>query len=174
MKQEYTLTAYTEDQMGLLNKITVILSRRKINLESLNISTCEIDKMYRCTLVINDTFEVVRNIALQIEKIIEVFKCYYSTNDEIVWKQMGLFKVRTSSFINDENMNHLFKKYNTRFITIEKEFTVFEATGQEEELNNLALELKEFELIEFIKSARIAVTLNSESFDFLSDSLQSP
>ncbi len=164
MKQEYTLTAYTEDQMGLLNKITVILSRRKISLESLNISTCEIDKMYRCTLVINDTFEVVRNIALQIEKIIEVFKCYYSTNDEIVWKQMGLFKVKTSSIMKEE-MNHLFKKYNTRFITIEKDFTVFEATGHENEIDNLATELKHFELIEFIKSARIAVTLNSEAFE---------
>ena len=164
MKQEYTLTAYTEDQMGLLNKITVILSRRKISLESLNISTCEINKMYRCTLVINDTFEIVRNIALQIEKIIEVFKCYYSTNDEIVWKQMGLFKVMTSSIIKDENMNHLFRKYNTRFIAIEKDFTVFESTGIEDEINNLAAELKEFELIEFIKSARIAVTLNSDAF----------
>ena len=163
MKQEYTLTAYTEDQMGLLNKITVILSRRKISLESLNISTCEIDKMYRCTLVINDTLEIVRNIALQIEKIIEVFKCYYSTNDEIVWKQMGLFKVKTSSILNEE-MNHLFRKYNTRFITIEKDFTVFESTGIEDEINNLAAKLKEFELIEFIKSARIAVTLNSDAF----------
>lgn len=163
MKQEYTLTAYTEDQMGLLNKITVILSRRKISLESLNISTCEIDKMYRCTLVINDTFEIVRNIALQIEKIIEVFKCYINTNNEIVWKQMGLFKVKTSSIMNEE-MNYLLRKYNTQFITIEKDFTVFEVTGHEKEINNLAAELKEFELIEFIKSARVAVTLNSEAF----------
>lgn len=164
MKQEYTLTAYTEDQMGLLNKITVILSRRKISLESLNISTCEIDKMYRCTLVINDTFEIVRNIALQIEKIIEVFKCYYSTNDEIVWRQIGLFKIKTSSIMSEE-MNHLLKKHNTQFITIEKDFTVFEATGLEDEINNLAVELKHFELIEFIKSARIAVTLNSDAFE---------
>ncbi|WP_264524000.1 acetolactate synthase small subunit [Flavobacterium sp. N502536] len=164
MKQEYTLTAYTEDQMGLLNKITIILTRRKISIESINISTCEIDKMYRCTLVIKETSETVRNIALQIEKIIEVFKCYYHTNEEIAWKQMGLFKVMTSSFINDANMNHLLKKYNARSIIIEKDFTVFEATGQEDTINDLAVELTNFGLIEFIKSARIAVTLNTESF----------
>ena len=62
-------------------------------------------------------------------------------------------------------MNHLFRKYNTRFITIEKEFTVFEATGQEEELDNLAAELRSFGLIEFIKTARIAVANNSHAFD---------
>jgi acetolactate synthase-1/3 small subunit len=165
MKQEYTLTAYTEDQMGLLNKITIMLTRRKISIQSLNISTCEIDQMYRCTLVIKETFEIARNIALQIEKIIEVYKCYCSTNEEIVWKQMGLFKVMTSSFINEENMNHLLRKYNARFILIEKDFAVFEATGQEDEINNLATELKNFGLIEFIKSARIALTLNNEAFN---------
>ncbi|RKR04998.1 acetolactate synthase small subunit [Flavobacterium sp. 90] len=165
MKQEYTLTAYTEDQMGLLNKITIMLTRKQINIKSLNISTCEIDKMYRCTLVINETFEIARNIALQIEKIIEVYKCYFSTNEEIAWKQMGLFKVTTSSFINEEHINHLLKKYSARFILIEKDFTVFEATGQEDEINNLTTELKKFGLIEFIKSARIALTLTNESFD---------
>lgn len=165
MKQEYTFTAYTEDQMGLLNKITIILSRRKISIKSLNISTCEIDKMYRCTLVIEETFEIARNIALQIEKIIEVFKCYCSTNEEIIWIQMGLFKVITSSFINEENMNHLLRKQSVRFIIIEKDFIVFEATGQEEELDNLAAELRNFGLIEFIKTARIAVANNSHAFD---------
>ena len=164
MKQEYTLTAYTEDQMGLIHQLTVILSRRKISLVTLNISTCEIDQMYRFTFVLNETFEIVRNIALQIEKIIEVFKCYYSTNDQIVWKQMALFKIKTSGMMQPEDIDGLFKKYNARYITIEKDYTVFEVTGQEDEINTLALELNKFELIEFIKSARIAVAMNNESF----------
>lgn len=164
MKQEYTLTAYTEDQMGLIHQLAVILSRRKISLVTLNISTCEIDQMYRFTFVLNETFEIVRIIALQIEKIIEVFKCYYSTNDQIVWKQLALFKIKTSSLLNPENIDGLLQKYNARYIIIEKDYTVFEVTGQEDEINTLALELNKFELIEFIKSARIAVAMNNESF----------
>lgn len=164
MKQEYTLTAYTEDQMGLIHQLAVILSRRKISLVMLNISTCEIDQMYRFTFVLNETFEIVRNIALQIEKIIEVFKCYYSTNDQIVWKQMALFKIKTSGMMQPENIDGLFQKYNARYIIIQKDYTVFEVTGQEDEINTLALELNKFELIEFIKSARIAVAMNNESF----------
>lgn len=164
MKKEYTLTVYTEDQMAVLHKIIVILSRRKITLESLNISTSEMDKMYRFTLVLNETFEIIRNVALQIEKVIEVFQCYYSTNEEIVWKQMALFKVKTSSVIYPENTDLLFRKYNARYVTIEKDYTIFEVTGQEEEINNLIVALKQFELIECIKSARIALTMNSESF----------
>ena len=164
MKKEYTLTVYTEDQMTVLHKITVILSRRKITLENLNISTCEMDKMYRFTLVLNETFEVVRNVTLQIEKVIEVFQCYYSTNKEIVWKQMALFKVKISSVIHPENTDLLFRKYNARYITIEKDYTIFEVTGQEDEINTLTVALKQFELIECIKSGRIALSMNSESF----------
>lgn len=38
MKKEYTLTIYTENQVGLINKIAIMFSRRKISLESLNTS----------------------------------------------------------------------------------------------------------------------------------------
>ena len=31
LKQEYTITVYTENQIGLLNRIAIIFSRRKIN-----------------------------------------------------------------------------------------------------------------------------------------------
>jgi acetolactate synthase-1/3 small subunit len=164
MKKEYTLNVYTQDQMVVMQKIAVILSRRKISFESYNISACEIDEMYRFTLVLNETFEIVRNVALQIEKVIEVFQCYYSTNEEIVWKQMALFKVKTSSVINSESTDLLLRKYNARYITIEKDYTIFEFTGQEDEMNNLIIALQQFELIEFIKSARIALTMNNKSF----------
>ena len=33
-KQEFTITVYTENQIGLLNRIAIIFSRRKINIES--------------------------------------------------------------------------------------------------------------------------------------------
>ena len=34
-KQEFTITVYTENQVGLLHRITTIFTKRKINLESL-------------------------------------------------------------------------------------------------------------------------------------------
>jgi acetolactate synthase-1/3 small subunit len=35
-QEEFTITVYTENQIGLLNRIAIIFSRRKINIESLN------------------------------------------------------------------------------------------------------------------------------------------
>ena len=84
MKQEYTITVYTENQVGLLNRIAIIFSRRKINIESLNVSPSEAEGIHRFTIVINEFEEVVRKLARQIEKQVEVLKAYYNTNDEIV------------------------------------------------------------------------------------------
>jgi acetolactate synthase-1/3 small subunit len=92
-KQEYTITVYTENQIGLLNRIAIIFSRRKINVESLNTSPSEIESVHRFTIVINEVEDVVRKLCRQIEKQVEVLKAYYNTNEEIVWQELALYKV---------------------------------------------------------------------------------
>ena len=37
--KEYTLSILTEDKAGLLNSITIIFNRRKINIDSLNVAS---------------------------------------------------------------------------------------------------------------------------------------
>jgi acetolactate synthase-1/3 small subunit len=95
MKQEFTVTVYTENQVGLLNRIAIIFSRRKINIESLNTSPSEVDGIHRFTIVINETEETVKKLARQIEKQVEVLKAYYNTGEEIVWQELALYKVST-------------------------------------------------------------------------------
>ncbi|MFN5649319.1 MAG: ACT domain-containing protein, partial [Sphingobacteriales bacterium] len=51
MKQEYTITVYTENQIGLLNRIAIMFSRRKINIESLNTSPSEVEGIHRFTIL---------------------------------------------------------------------------------------------------------------------------
>ena len=72
-RQEYNITAYTENQVGLLNRIAIIFSRRKINIESLNTSPSEIEGIHRFNIVITETEEVVSKLARQIEKQVDAF-----------------------------------------------------------------------------------------------------
>src|SRR6187549_2763002 len=94
-KQEFTITIYTENQVGLLNRIAIIFSRRKLSIDSINSSPSEIDGIHRFTIVMQETEEVVRKLSRQIEKQVEVLKVYYNTNDEIVWQELALYKVPT-------------------------------------------------------------------------------
>ena len=162
MKQEYTLTVYTENQVGLLNKIAIMFSRRKINLESLNTSPSEIDNIHRFTIVLVETEEVVKNLVRQMEKLVDVFKVFYNTNEEIVWQQIALYKVPSSVIMKEVKVERLLRRYGARTVVIREDYTVFETTGQDEEIDNLLKELDKYGLIEFVKSSRIAIIKSSE------------
>ena len=164
IKQEYTITVYTENQIGLLNRIAIIFSRRKINIESLNTSPSEVDSVHRFTIVINETEDVVRKLCRQIEKQVEVLKAYYNTQEEIVWQELALYKVPTDVIAEEVKVERLLREYGAKAIVIRKDYTVFEVTGHREETDNLIKVLEPYGLIEFVRSARVAIIKDSEGF----------
>ncbi|HEX6192060.1 MAG TPA: acetolactate synthase small subunit [Chitinophagaceae bacterium] len=163
-RQEYTITVYTENQIGLLNRIAIIFSRRKINIESLNTSPSEVDSVHRFTIVINETEEVVRKLCRQIEKQVEVLKAYYNTLDEIVWQELALYKVPTDVIADQVKVERLLRQYGAKAVVIRKDYTVFEVTGHREETDNLVKVLEPYGLIEFVRSARVAIIKSSDGF----------
>jgi acetolactate synthase-1/3 small subunit len=163
-KQEYTITVYTENQIGLLNRIAIIFSRRKINIESLNTSPSEVDSVHRFTIVINETEEVVRKLCRQIEKQVEVLKAYFNTQDEIVWQELALYKVPTDIIAEEVKVERLLRQYGAKAVVIRKDYTVFEVAGHREETDTLITVLEPFGLIEFVRSARVAIIKNSDGF----------
>ncbi|MFM9908209.1 MAG: acetolactate synthase small subunit [Chitinophagaceae bacterium] len=163
-REEYTITVYTENQIGLLNRIAIIFSRRKINIESLNTSPSEVDSVHRFTIVINETEEVVRKLCRQIEKQVEVLKAYYNTGDEIVWQELALYKVPTEIIAEEVKVERLLREYGAKAVVIRKDYTVFEATGHREETDKLIKVLEPYGLIEFVRSARVAIIKDSDGF----------
>ena len=163
-KQEYTITVYTENQIGLINRIAILFSRRKINIESLNTSPSEVPGIHRFTIVIDETEEVVRKLCRQLEKQVDILKAYYNTNDEIIWQELALYKVPTDEIAEKVKVERLLREYGARAVVIRKDYTVFETTGQREETDKLVEVLEPLGLIEFVRSARVAIIKNSKGF----------
>ena len=61
-RKQYTISVYTENNIGLLNRISAIFQRRHINIESMNISVSEIEAVSRFTILVNMTEVNVRKI----------------------------------------------------------------------------------------------------------------
>jgi acetolactate synthase-1/3 small subunit len=163
-KEEYTITVYTENQIGLINRIAILFSRRKINIESLNTSPTEVEGIHRFTIVINETEEVVRKLCRQLEKQVDILKAYFNTNEEIIWQEMALYKVSTDEIAEKVKVERLLREYGARAVVIRKDYTVFETTGQREETDRLISVLEPLGLIEFVRSARIAIIKDSNGF----------
>jgi acetolactate synthase-1/3 small subunit len=164
-QQEYNITVYTENQIGLLNRIAIIFTRRKINIDSLNTSPSEIESIHRFNIVITESEDVVRKVCRQIEKQVEVLKVYYHTNEDVVWQELALYKVSTNVIAEQVSVERLLRENGARVVVLRKDYTVFETTGHREETDALINILQPYGLIEFVRSARVAIIKDSDGFN---------
>jgi acetolactate synthase-1/3 small subunit len=164
LKQEFTLTIYTENKVGIIGRIAIQFSRKKINIESVTGAPSEVSGIFRFTLVINESEEVVRKVCRQLEKQVDILKAYYNTNDEIVWQEQALFKVPTSEIAEKASVERLLREYGAQAVVIRNDYTVFGTSGHSEEIDGLTQALGKFGLIEFVRSGRIAIIKASEGF----------
>lgn len=158
MTKEFTITAFSENHIGLLNRVTIIFTRRHINIESLTVSESAIPGLHKFTIVVNCTKDLVIKIVQQIEKLVEVTKSYYHIEDEVVYQEIALYKVPTSSLINSNEMEKIIRKFNARILEVTPEYTVIEKTGHKTDTAELFDRLKEFKVLQFTRSGRIIVT----------------
>ena len=128
-KQEFTITVYTENQVGLLHRITTIFTKRKINLESLTTSESEIIGIHRFTIAVTETEEQVIKVVKQIEKQVEVLKADFYKKKEVVQQELALYKIATETLTNGIEIERIVREHNARFLTIEREFVVIEKAG---------------------------------------------
>ena len=157
-KQLYTISIYTENNIGLLNRISAIFQRRHLNIESLNISVSEIEGVSRFTILVNMTEESVKKIIGQIEKQVEVIKAYFHTDDDTIYQESCLFKIKSDLLFEERQIQNIIKESNARIVTVNKEFFVLEKSGRRSELELLHRELNAFGVMQFVRSGRIAIT----------------
>ena len=106
----------------------------------------------------------MKKLARQIEKQVEVLKAYYNTNEEIVWQELAMYKVPTDEIAEKVKVERLLREYGARAVVIRKDYTIFETTGQREETDKLITVLEPYGLIEFVRSARVAIIKASSGF----------
>ncbi len=160
MEQEtmYTVTVYSENQVGLLNQISIIFTRRNLNIWSLSVSASAIEGVHRFTIACRTTKKQIDAVVKQIEKKIDVLKAYYYTDDEIVYQEIALYKVQTDKLLDEENFEQLIRKYNAQILEINRTFTVIQKTGKCDETQAFCDELNKYGLLQFVRSGRVAVT----------------
>ncbi|TCP22186.1 acetolactate synthase small subunit [Tenacibaculum skagerrakense] len=157
-KQTYTVSIYTENNIGVLNRISAIFQRRHINLESVNVSKSEIKSVSRITLLVQVTEDQIKKIIGQLEKQVEVIKAYYHTDEATIYQESCLFKLSTDLLTENDEIQKVINSSKSRVININKDFFVLEKSGTKEEVEELYHLLDKYGIKQFIRSGRIAIT----------------
>lgn len=163
-KQLYTVTIFSENRVGLLNQISIIYTRRKLNIESLSVSPSSIKGIHKFTITSYSDRETIEKLVKQVEKRIGVLKSFFYTDDEIIYQEIALYKVPTSKLIEEPNLEKIIRKYNARILEMSKDYTILEKTGHPEETESLFEDLKRHDIRQFVRSGRVAITKSPEEY----------
>ena len=158
MKQEYTISLFTEDHIGILGQITIILTRRRINIESFIASESVVQGVYLLTIVVTTTAEMIQKVAKQMEKLVDVLKVFVHTSDQIIYQEIALFKVSTKSLMSGNAIDHFVRSHHARILEVSPEFMIIEKTGRRDEIAKMLEQLKPYGILQFAKSGRVAIT----------------
>ncbi|MDO7172988.1 acetolactate synthase small subunit [Mariniflexile sp. AS56] len=153
-----TISIYTENNIGLLNRISAIFQRRHINIESLTTSQSEIEGVNRFVIVVNMAEAQAKKIVGQLEKQVEVIRAYYHKDEETIYTESCMFKVRSALLFEEPQIQNIIKDSNARIVTVNKEFFVLEKSGKRNEIESLYRDLNVFGIMQFVRAGRIAVT----------------
>jgi acetolactate synthase-1/3 small subunit len=70
----------------------------------------------------------------------------------------------TDEIAEKVKVERLLREFGARAVVIRKDYTVFETTGHREETDKLVQVLEPYGLIEFVRSARVAIIKASKGF----------
>lgn len=154
----YNVSVYTENRIGLLNRISGVFAKCRVNIEDISASNTEIEGVTRIIIVSNTTEKWIKSIVKKIDKQVEVIKAYYHTDDEVVYLENSLFKLSTSTLFNNPDIQDIIREHNAEIIRVYKDFFVVSKTGDRESIDQMYQRLKPFGIMQFVQSARITVS----------------
>lgn len=158
MEQEFTITAFSENSVGLLNRITIIFTRRHINIDSLTVGESAHRGIYKFTIVVRTTAQMIKKVVSQIEKIVDVLKAFYHESTDIIHQEVALYKVPTEALFSSNEIEQIVRTHNARILEVTQDYTVIEKTAHKKETQELFEILDKYGVLQFTRSGRVAIT----------------
>jgi acetolactate synthase-1/3 small subunit len=158
-KTLFTITIFSENTVGLLNQITIIFTRRGLNIETLSVSPSAIEGIHKFTITTFTDRETIDKVVKQIDKRVDIVKTYYNTDEDLVFQEIALYKISTSNLLSLGSIEDIIRRYNARILDMTEVWVVLEKTGRYDETQALFKELSaKTGVLQFIRSGRIAIT----------------
>lgn len=157
-QKKVTISVFTENAPGLLQRVTTVFTKRKLNIESITASVSEIEGIHRYTIVLITTLEMAKKVVNHLEKQVEILKAFVHEEHEVVYQEIALYKILTEAIVKEKEVEKIVREHHARILTFEKEFIVIEKTGHQSETQDLYNRLEPFGILEFVRSGRVAIT----------------
>ncbi len=156
----HTLSVLVENKPGVLQHVSGLFARRGFNIDSLAVGPTEDPTISRMTIVVNAEDTPIEQITKQLHKLINVIKIQDLDPDEMVDRELVLFKVAAPADKRAE-LIELANIFRARIIDVGRNSLTIEATGTSEKLRAMEDLLRAYGIKELARTGKIALQRGS-------------
>lgn len=154
------ITALVYDKPGVLARISSLFRRRGLNISSLTVGHSEKPGISRMTFVVEGQENIVRQIAAQLDRLIDVLEVQDITEKNTVWRELALIKV-TATHATRTEVLQLATIFRVSVVDVGAESMTFEVTGDESKIDALIELMRQYGVREVMRTGKVAVLRGS-------------
>ncbi|HJD48695.1 MAG TPA: acetolactate synthase small subunit [Candidatus Corynebacterium intestinavium] len=162
MSNLHTLSVLTQDEDGIISRISGMFTRRAFNIVSISSGRTETDGVNRITLVVEGEEVVVEQITKQLNKLVPVLKVARQDPETTVQRGLLLVKVAAGNS-NRTQVVEAAKLFRAHVVDVSPDSLIIEATGTPSKLQALLDVLEPFGIRELIESSVTAMSRGPRS-----------
>ena len=149
------LSIRVENKPGILFKVTHLFRSRNFNIDSISVGVMENPEFSKMTITTVGTEKQIAQIVKQLDKMIDTIEVKRLDENESVYKELALFKIKLSEASNSIEINKLADTYGAKVHNEHKDSLIVELTSTPDKIKTFEEMLKRFGILD---SARTGVT----------------
>ena len=159
------ISVTVRDRPGVLVRIAGLIARRGFNIESLSVSQSEEPGFSRTTLVLTGGDDSVEQIEKQLQKLIDVIKVVNHSDAPYVDRELMLIKVGVGSAEARVEVRQIAQDFRARIVDVDRNTLIFEVTGDSRKMNAFIDQMRDFGIVELIRTGSVALTRTAAERD---------
>lgn len=154
----HILSALVMNQPGVLAHISGMLASRNFNIDSLAVGETEDEQFSRMTFVVHGDDRVLDQVRKQLEKIVTVVRVIDYLGQDFVERDLMLIKVATEGGQRFTEIKELNDVFRGKIVDVSPQHVIIEISGQESKIDAFIDVMRRFEILELVRTGRIALT----------------
>ncbi len=155
--RKHVVSVTVRDEPGVLVRIAGLFARRGFNIESLSVAQTETPGLSRTTFVVSGDTATIEQVQKQLQKLIDVIKVVDHTETKFVDRELMLIKVAVRQPEDRVEIRQIAQDFRARIVDVDRRALTFEVTGDEGKMSAFIEQMREFGIIETIRTGRVAL-----------------
>lgn len=152
----HVISLLVENKVGVLARITSLISGRGFNIDSLAVGESENPALSQMTIVVRGDNAVVEQVRKQLGKLIDIIKVVDFTNEEFVERDLMMVKVNCPIGKRGEIIE-IVDIFRGKIVDVGQKDLIIEIAGTEDKLEAMLSLLKPYGIKELVQTGSIAI-----------------